>query len=108
MLLSKEENEDLRNQVIQYASKNGLTYIPDTSGTNINVQIIDTDKIDITKTQYSINNSIEHEDKPVLIIMDYAFGEQAYETIDELLKPYKIAKNKLFFYVHDNCSLLSV
>jgi hypothetical protein len=21
--------------------------------------------------------------------MDYAFGEQAYETIDELLKPYK-------------------
>ncbi len=29
------------------------------------------------------------EEKPVLIVMDYAFGEQAYETIDELLKPYK-------------------
>jgi hypothetical protein len=27
--------------------------------------------------------------KPVLIVMDYAFGEQAYETMDELLKPYK-------------------
>jgi hypothetical protein len=27
--------------------------------------------------------------KPVLIVMDYAFGEQAYETIDELLKPFK-------------------
>jgi hypothetical protein len=25
----------------------------------------------------------------VLIVMDYAFGEQAYETIDELLKPFK-------------------
>jgi hypothetical protein len=25
--------------------------------------------------------------KPVLIVMDYAFGEQAFETIDELLKP---------------------
>src|SRR5690606_28931093 len=28
-----------------------------------------------------------------LFVMDYAFGEQAYETIDELLKPYK-DKNK--------------
>ena len=28
------------------------------------------------------------EDKPVIIVMDYAFGEQAYETMDELLKPY--------------------
>jgi hypothetical protein len=27
--------------------------------------------------------------EPVLIVMDYAFGEQAYETIDELLKPFK-------------------
>jgi hypothetical protein len=26
--------------------------------------------------------------------MDYAFGEQAYETIDELLKPYRIEKDK--------------
>jgi len=25
----------------------------------------------------------------VIIVMDYAFGEQAYETMDELLKPYK-------------------
>jgi hypothetical protein len=29
------------------------------------------------------------EKEPVLIVMDYAFGEQAYETIDELLKPFK-------------------
>jgi hypothetical protein len=106
VLLSKEENEDLRNQVIQYASKNGLTYIPDTSGTNINVQIIDTDKIDITKTQYSINNSIEHEDKPVLIIMDYAFGEQAYETMDELLKPFKCKNGKKYYLNVDSVSIM--
>ena len=31
--------------------------------------------------------------------MDYAFGEQAYETIDELLKPYKIDKTKIFLNV---------
>jgi hypothetical protein len=28
--------------------------------------------------------------------MDYAFGEQAYETIDELLKPFKIGKEVSF------------
>ena len=31
--------------------------------------------------------------------MDYAFGEQAYETIDELLKPYKINKVNHFLNV---------
>ncbi len=106
VLLSKEENEDLRNQVIEYASKNGLTYIPDSSGTNINVQIIDTEKIDISQTQYSIKNSLEHEDKPVLIIMDYAFGEQAYETMDELLKPFKCKKGKKYHLNVDSVSIM--
>ena len=31
--------------------------------------------------------------------MDYAFGEQAFETIDELLKPYKVEKKKTFLNV---------
>ena len=93
-LLSDGENEDLRSQVIDYAAENGLTYIKDTSGTNINVQVIDTEKIDIAKTQYILENSLEHEEKPVIIVMDYAFGEQAYETMDELLKPYECEKGK--------------
>jgi hypothetical protein len=93
-LLSKDDNEDLRKQVKEHASKNGLIYIKDISGTNINVQIIDTEKIDISKTQYTLENSIENEEKPVLIVMDYAFGEQAYETMDELLKPYHCKKGK--------------
>ena len=93
-LLSNDDNEDLRKQVIDYASKNGLTYIKDTSGTNINVQIIDSDKIDMSKTQYSFDNHFDTDEKPVLIVMDYAFGEQAYETMDELLKPYVCDKNK--------------
>jgi len=94
-LLSKDDNEDLRKQVINYATKNGLTYIKDTSGTNINVQIIDTEKIDINKTKYNIVNSAENKERPVIIVMDYAFGEQAYETMDELLKPYSSTKEKI-------------
>ena len=30
---------------------------------------------------------------PVIVVMDYAFGEQAYEIMDELLKPYKDGKS---------------
>lgn len=104
-LLSIDENEDLRKQVIEYASKNGLIYVKDTSGTNINVQIIDTAKIDIDKTNYTIENSIEHEEKPVIIVMDYAFGEQAYETMDELLKPYKYNEKKYYLHV-DSISIM--
>ncbi len=87
-LLSKDENEDLRKQVKEFASENGLCYIRDSSGTNINVQVIDTEKIDFNKTQYIFDNSLPKGEKPVIIVMDYAFGEQAYETMDELLKPY--------------------
>ena len=83
--LSDSNNDTLRKKVKVDASKNGLIYIADTSGTNINVQIIDTRKIDFSKTTYTNDASSE---KPVLIVMDYAFGEQAYETMDELLKPY--------------------
>ena len=93
-LLSDDENEDLRKQVMEFAAENGLTYIKDTSGTSINVQIIDTKKIDVSKTTYEILNSSENEERPVIIVMDYAFGEQAYETMDELLKPYVCDKNK--------------
>ncbi len=105
-LLSKEENEDLRAQVKNYAGKNGLTFIPDASGTNIDVQIIDTDKIDINKTKFKIVNSIDSKEKPVIIVMDYAFGEQAYETLDELLKPFKAEGGKTHFLNVDSVSIM--
>lgn len=74
--LSKVENQNLRNKVEKYALQNGMTYIKDSSGTNIDVQLFD----------IVVNNN-KIEDQPVILVMDYAFGEQAYETIDELLKP---------------------
>jgi hypothetical protein len=90
-MLSDSKNSLLRKKVMKYASENGLIYIKDTSGTNINVQIIDTAKL-------PNNLSVEaNEDKPVIIVMDYAFGEQAFETMDELLKPYKISKKETQF-----------
>ncbi len=86
-LLSNSNSSALQSAVKNYASENGLIYIKDTSGTNINVQVIDTDKIDFDTNSFNKVNSVG--EKPVIIVMDYAFGEQAFETMDELLKPYK-------------------
>ncbi|MEM6685463.1 MAG: hypothetical protein AAF617_06670 [Bacteroidota bacterium] len=85
--LSASESDSLRNKVEKEALKKGMIYIKDESGTNINVQIFDTAKIDFSKTSYTCCATNDAE-KPVLFVMDYAFGEQAYETIDEFLKPY--------------------
>ena len=86
-LLSNEDSKSLHTKIKEYASENGLIYIKDTSGTNINVQVIDTKEINFDKITFEKTNSIDKD--PVIIVMDYAFGEQAYETMDELLKPYK-------------------
>src|SRR5690606_7991019 len=85
--LSQKENEALRNKTTTVALKNGMIYFPDTSGTNIDVQIFDTSKIDITKLDIAVGKAFSTAEKPVILVMDYAFGEQAYETMDELLKP---------------------
>ena len=96
-LLSDADSKPLQKKVKDYASKNGLIYVKDTSGTNINVQIIDTHKINFKVSSFTQVNSLKED--AVIIVMDYAFGEQAYETMDELLKPYKIDKTTNFLDV---------
>lgn len=95
--LSASGNKDLRSKVEEFALKQGMISLPDTSGTNIDVQLFDTDKIDWSKSGFP--QAKLSKEKPVIIVMDYAFGEQAYETIDELLKPYKKGKNQIFLNV---------
>ena len=94
--LSGSNNKDLRKKVEDVALQHGMISLPDTSGTNIDVQIFDTAKFDWKKTAFP---SATNKENPVLIVMDYAFGEQAYETIDELLKPYKVGKTKTLLNV---------
>jgi hypothetical protein len=103
-MLSEDKNADLRKKVKVFGAKNGLSYIEDNSGTNINVQVIDTAKIDFDLTTYNIENS--KGEKPVLIVMDYAFGEQAYETMDELLKPYYCKKGKTYHLNVESVSIM--
>ena len=88
-ILSAGENSDLRKAVENFALNNGMIAIDDTSGTNIGVQIFDTATLDVKSLPEEMNFKVcnNREDYPIIIVMDYAFGEQAYETMDELLKP---------------------
>lgn len=103
--ISQKENVSLRNKVTKEALQKGMIFIKDTSGTNIDVQIFDTKKIDFSKIDLECNQDKLKEEAPVILVMDYAFGEQAYETIDELLKPYSIEGNKVHLKV-DSVSVM--
>ena len=92
-LLSNPENNHLRNEVSSFAEKNGMTFIKDSSGTNIDVQLFDLSKVNLNHCFLHEEKSALISNESVLIVMDYAFGEQAFETLDELLKPYKKNKN---------------
>jgi hypothetical protein len=88
--LSSSGNAKLRSKVEAMAKKNGMISIKDVSGTNINVQIFDMAKFGKDACCYELPKGLSDSQIPVIFVMDYAFGEQAYETIDELLKPFKV------------------
>jgi len=102
--ISHKDNDDLRNKVRKEALQKGMLSIEDTSGTNINVQIFDSAQMDFSKIDLNVNKKKLEKEKPIIMVMDYAFGEQAYETIDELLKPYKVNGKK----THLNVDSISV
>ncbi|WP_034887198.1 DUF6909 family protein [Gillisia sp. Hel_I_29] len=101
--LSDSGNGQLRSKVMKVALENGMKFLEDTSGTNIDVQVFDTAKLKQGFRNPDFVGKIEDE-KPVLVVMDYAFGEQAYETMDELLKPYNIEENE----IHMNVASISI
>ncbi len=91
--LSLPENAELNQEVLEFAQKYGMSYLEDRAGTNIHVQIFDTSllPLDLLSAELKLDRALVEEDKPVILVMDYAFGEQAFELFDELLKPYKTA-----------------
>ncbi len=84
--LSDAKNSALREKVTKEALSRGMFQIKDTSGTNIDVQVFDTAQLKHPEQDFKLEDP---KNAPVIIVMDYAFGEQAYETMDELLKPFK-------------------
>ena len=90
--LSLPENANLNQKVWEFALGQGMYYIQDGARTNIHVQIFDTAMLpfDSLTPELQCDRTLLEKEKPVILVMDYAFGEQAFELFDELLKPYKI------------------
>ncbi len=94
--LSSDKNQKLRDKVKKYAASKGMVKLHDDSGSNIPVQIIDLAKVSWSSLPAELKDSIQHKEcDDIIIVMDYAFGEQAYETMDELLKPYETNGQKI-------------
>ena len=83
-------NKELRDKVLEYAISKEMIYIDDNSGSNIDVQLIDLSKVDHKNSPFA-NSGYKGDD--VLMVFDYAFGEQAYEVMDELLRPFEYEGN---------------
>ena len=65
--LSKSTANEVRNKVEEIALKQGMISLPDTSGTNIDVQIFDTAQIDWANSSFP--KAKIGANKPVLIVM---------------------------------------
>lgn len=83
------EKNNAGKKIYAYALKHGFVDLPDQSGTNIGTQIIDTAKLEKPELLPGLTLPEEVQQRPVFVVMDYAFGEQAFECMDELLKPFK-------------------
>ena len=66
------DKKELRDKVSKYALEQGMIYINDKSGSNIDVQIIDLSKTDLRNTPFQ---DIKFAGDDVVMVFDYAFGE---------------------------------
>ena len=96
MDISIGAKDNRAKDIYNYAQNNGFIEVFDESGTNIHVQLIDTAAMSANTILPGCELPDEKEKRPVILVMDYAFGEQAYECFDELLKPYESEEGKFF------------
>ena len=75
-------------KITKIAKKHGFYELPDTSGAQIDCQIVDTSKLSpaMVLPQLKIGTDLTGDNAPVILVMDYAFGFQAFELMDELLR----------------------
>ncbi len=81
---------DNKADVCAVGARAGLTLLPDSAGTHVDCQIIDTALLDPAAAHPDLNMAPLHDAavKPVILVMDYAFGIQAFELMENLLYPH--------------------
>ncbi|PHR28337.1 MAG: hypothetical protein COA36_07115 [Desulfotalea sp.] len=88
MVMQLREREEF---VVEYAKKHGFLFLEDCSGSTIDTIIIDVEKMDLTTlhADFQVDGQLSKKKKPVIVVIDYAFGTQAFDIMDELLTPVK-------------------
>ena len=94
-LMLREQTQEIK----KYAKDHGYSELPDLSDSHIDCQIIDTAAIESLAfhPQLRINTEKIRQEKPVILVMDYAFGAQAFEVMDELLNPLQMGDKSIRF-----------
>ncbi len=92
---------DLDEEIISYAENHGFSFFEDTSGSTIDINIIDLTQLEESKLHpdLNINFNLIKEKGPVLIVIDYAFGTQAFDIMDELLSPGQVNGDDVVFTI---------
>jgi len=92
---------DMGDEVVELGKRCGLYELDDRSGTHINCQLIDGAKLEAVEPHPDLKFNFENvtHDKPVLLVMDYAFGAQAFELMENILKPYTYDNTTRFLNV---------
>ncbi len=87
-------------EVTAFAEQHGYSFLADGSGSSIDVMVIDVTAIDPTALhpEIALDADYIHQKKPVIVVMDYAFGTQAFDIMDELLRPYHLAERTIPFH----------
>ena len=82
---------DRHKEIRAYAAEHGFYDLPDESGTHIGCQVIDTAglaKVPL-HPELKFKPAASKKNRPVILVMDYAFGAQAFGLMSNLLKPYQ-------------------
>ncbi|MCP4116513.1 MAG: hypothetical protein GY737_14095 [Desulfobacteraceae bacterium] len=90
---------DKSEMVLDHAEDHGLVSLPDRSGANIDCQVIDTAKLEgvAFHPDFGVDPGKANDEKPVILVMDYAFGAQAFELMENLVKPLSIGDEASLF-----------
>ncbi len=88
-------------EVGSFAQNYGFSFLSDRSGSSIDVMVIDVAEIksDFFHPDLSIDPAYIQKERPVIVVMDYAFGTQAFEVMDELLCPCHFEENTITFRI---------
>ncbi len=84
--IQRIRNEE--DHVRDFARNHGFHEIPDASGTMADCQVVDSSMLTTLDHHPAMrfNTWMMREEKPVILVMDHAFGIQGYELMVELLK----------------------